>query len=90
VLDHADDADDMVQVLFVWAGLYHMSRECLEQAWQEVVDAERQLGPNPAAHNKSLVLLLRGALCAQLGMYDQAYQYFDEVGSYHDYYYCHD
>ena len=63
----------------MWAGFYHMSRACLEQAFQEVEEAERALGPSPALHNTSLMLLLRGALCAQLGRYDQAYQCFDKV-----------
>eukprot|EP00045_Choanoeca_perplexa_P014574 m.172612 g.172612 ORF g.172612 m.172612 type:complete len:609 (+) comp16723_c0_seq1:114-1940(+) len=70
-----------LEILFVWAGFYHMSRQCLEMAWQEVVQAEKEFGPQPKPYNKSLLLLLRGALCAQLGMYDQACQYFDELES---------
>eukprot|EP00730_Choanoeca_flexa_P008172 TRINITY_DN12453_c0_g9_i5.p1 TRINITY_DN12453_c0_g9~~TRINITY_DN12453_c0_g9_i5.p1 ORF type:complete len:655 (+),score=152.14 TRINITY_DN12453_c0_g9_i5:1424-3388(+) len=68
-----------LEILFVWAAFYHMDRQALERAWTELIQAELELQPNIAVYNKSLLLLLRGALCSQLGRFDEACQCFDQL-----------
>ena len=55
-----------------------MNREALDRAWKEVIEAENT-HTSAEADVLALFLLLRGAICTQLGMWSQAENHFEQV-----------
>ncbi|EDQ90603.1 uncharacterized protein MONBRDRAFT_31822 [Monosiga brevicollis MX1] len=80
VYDHDYDLVlSALEILYVWAGFYHMNRAVLDMAFDDVARERSKLDATTSPDKRALVTTLYGALCAQLGMQSQAENSFQEV-----------